>query len=240
MRGVRFGRRGNLAARLQSHTPPGGPTPVGSIAHGNTASGAGPATVTLPQAATAGNLLVIEFSGTGSGVRALTTPSGWTLAQSASGAGASAGMLWVLWKFAAGGETSQSVAWTGGNMVAGWRAFEFSGVNATPIAAAPAFTVDLTAGATLGITGTTRTTAAANEYQLAVAGGRGVSGGFNTHSFGGGYTESDTTATGGTAVGNSAARTDATAGTVITPTFTFTNAQGSPVTIFGNISIASV
>lgn len=144
-------------------------------------------------------------------------------------------------KVAAGGETSVTVTWTG-SMTPGWRAFEFSGTDTTsPIAAAPAFTTDVTAGATIGITGTTRTTAAANEFQLAVAGGRSISAtSFNTHSFGGGYAEVDTVGDGSTGAAAAATRSDAAAGTVITPTFTFTNLQGSPVVVFGNISIKAI
>lgn len=242
MRGLRMFRKADAAARLRAGGGgggfPGTVQQVGSVAIGNAASFAGPVTVTFPQAATAGNLLVIILAASGSGVRTLTTPSGWTLQGSGSADPTNAGMLWVLTKIAAGGETSQSIAWTGGNMAPGWRGVELTGVdNVTPVLACPVFLVDTSAGATMGITGTSRTTAADNEYQLAVAGGRGPTAGFNSHSFGGGYTESDTTATGGSGVANSAARGGDPAGTVITPTFTFTNAQGSAVTVFGNLSL---
>lgn len=211
---------------------------VGTIAKGGAASGASPQTVTLPNTATAGNVLIVAVAGSASGTRTFSTPAGWTALNSGTAAGTSAGMLAVFGFVASGGETSVSVAWTGGNMVFGYRAIELSGIDSVSPFAGPAApnAVTTTSAGPSTLTAATRTSATAGEYLLSFLGGRGPAAGL-THAWDGAETETDTGVTGQVAVCYSAFQVIAASGGTATPSSTYTNTMGSPVTIIEWVAI---
>lgn len=218
--------------------------PVGSPVQSGAANGTS-CTVTLPQAATAGNLLLIALTTSASGARTIAAPAGGWAALGgfghASATSASYAQTLIFWKIAAGGETSAAFSWTG-NAIPGWEAVEYSGTDTTtPLTLSASF--DFTTGAGPGGTLTapnTRTAAAAGERLLAMLGARALaSSGQPTHTWDGAETEPATTGTGVVGQTYLAWQTLATVGATATPSITgYTNTQGNAVAILFWVAIS--
>lgn len=217
---------------------------VGTPAHNAQANGSTAFTAALPQAATAGNALLIAVAFSAAAARTITLPGTWTLlGQLQQVSSTSLGGLWVIGKIAAGGETGPSIAWTGGTMIPAWATMELSGVDAgtfpaapSPPAGSPDYAASVAAGPTSLAAGS-RTAVTDDEAIVSFFGGRGPTGGI-THTWDANETEIVSANSGQAGNIYAAWQTVATAGTVRTPSLTsFTNSQGNPATLIGWVAL---
>jgi hypothetical protein len=243
MRAALLQRRGAAESRRISHGAVSGVSLVGTIGKAFSANGTSH-TATLGQAATANNVLVAVIGGSAGALRSppASPPTGWTeILAGRQLNGASAGMCWIYAKVAAGGETGMAITWSG-NMIPGSRGFEFSGcdISSGLTSAIPQtipYVFSNNASEILGdgvFVDALVTATHAKDYVLSILAGRGTNP-LGAHAFAAGYTESDTAATGGVGVVQSAFKELTNSGDTTTPDASFTNSQGNPVMILGGI-----
>lgn len=188
-------------------------------------SGAGSLTATLPQAATANNVLTVFVTATygSTGSATCSTPVGWTLDDTQASGGSSQSSIWVFHKVAAGGDSAPVFAI--GGAVAGTSfavAEEWSGVDtATPVRGDGTNASTTTSGS---ITLTDSISAQSGDVILSGATSRPASA--CTYMWGGGSaTDTFVNQTGNTAIVGTGSQTVATSGT-ITPSVTLSAARG--------------
>lgn len=218
---------------------------VGSIQTGGNSTASTSISVTLPNTATAGNLLIVGLSlGKASDVGDPTcTSSGWTLLGNGwQQPGIESGGAYFMGKIAAGGETSVTFTTSPSTQVS-WGAQEWSGLNLSP------FPVGPTAPATYGgntndsgtLTSNTRTTATPNEVVFSIFAGRDDGSGV-TAAFGAGPTVDLGAATGRVQYLYLLSQTVAASGSSIThnvTSFTNNNAPTNRANVMGSVAFKS-
>lgn len=195
---------------------------------------------TLPQAATAGNVIVIAIGGSKGSLGAPTiTISGYTeMGGVWQNSGTLSGGTRLFAKIAAGGETGATIS-SSSSITGAWVALELTGVDTGTFPVGPTAPATYTSNATTGLqtmNSNTRITAAADEYLVTVCGGRGPSSGDVTLSFGGGASGLYTTPSGALGFIYVGGQSVAAASTSVTHTATLTNNQGSPVNAIGTVA----
>lgn len=215
---------------------------VGSITSGSATTA--DVEVTLPQAATAGNLLLVAIGASRTTTGEQTpTAAGWTKLGSgwASNGGSASGGVTFMGKIAAGGETSVTFARTGSGAHE-WAAQEWSGLDlASSFPAGPAAPATYTTN-TAGsgpISPPTRVTAADDEVVFTAFGGRANAGGISP-TWAAGPTVDHTQIADNNAYLYLVSQVVPAASTSVTHTVsTFTNGFGTPVNAIGSVAFAS-